>query len=47
LPAIDYDRLIHIKDPSSPRQNQDHAPTPSDAPLDALLADIDPTKKPS
>jgi len=49
LPAIDYDRLNNIKDPSKPRPNQNPAatPAPTDSSLDALIADIDLTKKPS
>jgi hypothetical protein len=45
LPAIDYDRLNDIKDPSKPRPTPNPAPT--DPSLDALIGDIDPTKKPS
>jgi len=44
LPVVDYDRN-NIKDPSKPRPNQKSAPTA--APHDALIDEIDPTKKPS
>jgi hypothetical protein len=45
LPAIDYDRTKNIKSPSQPRPKHQTAST--DSPLDALLGDLDPTKKPS
>ena len=45
LPAIDYDRTKKINDPSQPRPKLQPAST--DSPLDALLGDLDPTKKPS
>jgi hypothetical protein len=53
LPAIDYDRINNIKDPSDPRPNQKPAPTaappgaPHGAPVDAIIGDVDRTKKPS
>jgi len=47
VPAIDYDRTNNIKDPSKPRPNQNPAGAPTDSSLDALIADIDLTKKSS
>jgi hypothetical protein len=49
LPAIDYDILHGAKDPSKPRANQNPAQTDgsTNAPIDALLADVDTAKKPS
>ena len=44
LPAIDTDRTKNINDPSQPRPKNQTTPTDS---LDALLGDLDPTKKPS